>query len=73
MQFPSPSYPSDGPYTEALQDMCIIRRSPSPVPLERRPKDQLTREELLELLNRRSVCFLFMQEACPLQVHLIIS
>lgn len=31
----------------------IVPRSPSPVPLEDRPRDTLTREELLELLDRR--------------------
>lgn len=31
----------------------IVPRSPSPVPLEDRPRDSLTREELLELLARR--------------------
>lgn len=42
---------------EALQAELIIPRSPSPVPLEERPEESLTREELLELLarTRRSV------------------
>ena len=38
--------------TEALQAELIIPRSPSPTPLEERPEETLTREELLELLAR---------------------
>ncbi|MCJ1352080.1 MAG: hypothetical protein MMC33_002064 [Icmadophila ericetorum] len=41
---------------KALQNMFIIPRSPSPsppLPLEDRPPESLSREELLELVNRR--------------------
>ncbi|MCJ1256978.1 hypothetical protein MMC24_004803 [Lignoscripta atroalba] len=40
---------------KALEDTCIIPRSVTPVPLEDRPLDQLTREEAVELLRWRSV------------------
>ena len=40
---------------EALQSMCIIPRSPTPLALEDRPRDTLSRDELLELLARRDV------------------
>ncbi|KAI5239392.1 hypothetical protein E4T43_06741 [Aureobasidium subglaciale] len=36
-----------------LQILCLIPRSPSPVPLENRPEESLSREELLELLRRQ--------------------
>ncbi|KAI5269935.1 hypothetical protein E4T47_06590 [Aureobasidium subglaciale] len=36
-----------------LQTLCLIPRSPSPVPLENRPEESLSREELLELLRRQ--------------------
>ncbi|KER00547.1 hypothetical protein AUEXF2481DRAFT_142753 [Aureobasidium subglaciale EXF-2481] len=36
-----------------LQILCLIPRSPSPVPLEDRPEESLSREELLELLRRQ--------------------
>lgn len=36
-----------------LKAEMVIPRKPSPVPLEERPRDSLTREELLELLARR--------------------
>ncbi|MCJ1390452.1 hypothetical protein MMC18_003311 [Xylographa bjoerkii] len=39
----------------ALQIEGIIPRSPSPVPLEDRPVESLTREEAIELLARRNV------------------
>ncbi|MCJ1475239.1 hypothetical protein MMC13_003901 [Lambiella insularis] len=39
----------------ALQIEHIIPRTPSPVPLEKRPLDSLTREEAIELLQRRPV------------------
>lgn len=39
-----------------LQALCLIPRSPSPVPLEDRPEESLTREDLLELLRRQKVC-----------------
>ena len=34
-------------FLEALQDMLIIPRSPPPIPLEDRPIESLTREELM--------------------------
>ncbi|KAI4838070.1 hypothetical protein E4T44_08224 [Aureobasidium sp. EXF-8845] len=40
-------------FAEDLQISCLISRSPSPIPLEDRPEDSLTREELLELLRRQ--------------------
>ncbi|KAA6410322.1 MAG: hypothetical protein FRX48_05743 [Lasallia pustulata] len=40
---------------KSLQGMLVIPRTPSPVPLEQRPIDELTREEALELLRRRSI------------------
>ncbi|MCJ1287059.1 hypothetical protein MMC26_006407 [Xylographa opegraphella] len=42
---------------KALQIEGIIPRSPSPVPLEDRPVESLTREEAIELLARRTVSF----------------
>lgn len=33
----------------------IIPRTPSPVPLEERPEDELSREEMAELLRRYKV------------------
>ncbi|KAG9525870.1 hypothetical protein KCU93_g5714, partial [Aureobasidium melanogenum] len=36
-----------------LQALCLIPRSPSPIPLEDRPEESLNREELLELLRRQ--------------------
>ncbi|KAG9550740.1 hypothetical protein KCU71_g14050, partial [Aureobasidium melanogenum] len=36
-----------------LQILCLIPRSPSPIPLEDRPEGDLNREELLELLRRQ--------------------
>ncbi|KAI5256730.1 hypothetical protein E4T42_01510 [Aureobasidium subglaciale] len=36
-----------------LQNLCLIPRRPSPVPLEDRPEESLSREELLELLRRQ--------------------
>ncbi|KAL9122507.1 MAG: hypothetical protein Q9187_000944 [Circinaria calcarea] len=42
---------------EDLQDLLIIPRPATPVPLEERPKNELTREELLELLNRHPIQF----------------
>ncbi|MCJ1242387.1 hypothetical protein MMC14_010395 [Varicellaria rhodocarpa] len=35
----------------ALQDMCIIPRSPNPVSVGERPVEELTREELIELIK----------------------
>jgi hypothetical protein len=40
---------------EDLQALCLIPRSPSPIPLEDRPEESLNREELLELLRRQKV------------------
>ncbi|KIW66853.1 hypothetical protein PV04_06145 [Phialophora macrospora] len=37
----------------ALQSLLILDRSPTPVPLEDRPVEKLTREEALELLRRQ--------------------
>ncbi|THX13241.1 hypothetical protein D6D13_03755 [Aureobasidium pullulans] len=36
-----------------LQNLCLIPRSPSPIPLEDRPEESLSREELIELLRRQ--------------------
>ncbi|KAF1937302.1 hypothetical protein EJ02DRAFT_426728 [Clathrospora elynae] len=36
----------------ALKSLSIIPRSPSPVPLEERPAEELIPAEMLELLNR---------------------
>ncbi|KEQ73432.1 hypothetical protein M436DRAFT_46915 [Aureobasidium namibiae CBS 147.97] len=36
-----------------LQISCLIPRSPSPIPLEDRPEESLTRDELLELCRRQ--------------------
>ncbi|KAJ4540446.1 hypothetical protein HRR83_009553 [Exophiala dermatitidis] len=38
---------------EALQALGVIPRSPSPIPLEERDPDTLTREEAVELLRRQ--------------------
>ncbi|OBW63611.1 MAG: Uncharacterized protein AUREO_063230 [Aureobasidium pullulans] len=38
-----------------LQNLCLIPRSPSPIPLEDRPEESLSREELIELLRRQKV------------------
>lgn len=43
---------------ENLKTEMIIQRSPSPVPLEDRPLESLTPEEMLELLKRQRVGFL---------------
>ncbi|KIV79490.1 hypothetical protein PV11_07050 [Exophiala sideris] len=37
----------------ALQSLMIIERSPTPLPLEERPVEELTREEMAELLRRQ--------------------
>jgi hypothetical protein len=42
-------------HSGALQAELIIERSPSPLPLEERPVEELTREELMELEGRRRV------------------
>jgi hypothetical protein len=42
--------------TEDLQTLCLIPRSPSPIPLEDRPEETLTREELLEAFRKQKVC-----------------
>jgi len=41
---------------ESLRSLCIIPRSPSPVPLEDRDPDELTEAEKNELLRRYKVC-----------------
>ncbi|KAI1629870.1 hypothetical protein EDD37DRAFT_73633 [Exophiala viscosa] len=38
----------------ALQSLMIIERSPTPLPLEERPVEELTREEMAELLRRQN-------------------
>ncbi|KAI4841068.1 hypothetical protein E4T44_07866 [Aureobasidium sp. EXF-8845] len=38
---------------EDLQALCLIPRTPSPVPLENRPEESLTREELLEVFRKQ--------------------
>jgi len=43
------------PTSEALQDLRIIPRTPTPVPLEDRPLEELTAEEMRELLRRQRV------------------
>ncbi|KAI4134668.1 MAG: hypothetical protein LQ347_001340 [Umbilicaria vellea] len=48
---------------KSLQGMLVIPRTPSPVPLEQRPINELTHEEALELLRRRSA--LVKPEATP--------
>jgi len=40
----------------SLKSLCIIPRSPSPVPLEDRDPDELTEAEKNELLTRYKVC-----------------
>jgi len=40
---------------EDLQALGLIPRSPSPIPLEDRPEESLSREEALELLRRHKV------------------
>ncbi|KAJ9609585.1 hypothetical protein H2200_005912 [Cladophialophora chaetospira] len=37
----------------ALQSLLILERSPTPVPLEERPIEELTREEMAELLTKQ--------------------
>ena len=39
----------------ALRSLFIIPRQPSPLPLERRPTDQLSRDEMSLLLNKHRV------------------
>lgn len=41
--------------TEDLQTLGLIPRSPSPVPLEDRAEETLTREELLEVFRKQKV------------------
>jgi len=41
---------------ESLKSLCIIPRSPSPIPLEDRDPDELTEAEKNELLKRYKVC-----------------
>jgi hypothetical protein len=43
--------------TGALQTLMILDRSQTPVPLEERPLEDLTREEMAELIRRQRVCF----------------
>ena len=40
---------------EALQDMLLIPRTPTPPPLEDRPLEELSVEELRELAGRQKV------------------
>jgi len=47
--------PANQNQTDALKALCVIPRSPSPVPLEDRPREELSREELLELLRCQEV------------------
>lgn len=48
--------------TDALQSLLIIPRSPTPIPLEDRDVETLTREELTELERRRhvSICLILL-------------
>lgn len=39
--------------TGGLQSLLVIPRSPSPVPLEDRPVEELSRDEMVELLQRQ--------------------
>jgi len=41
--------------SEALRDLRIIPRSPSPIALAERPLTELTREELLEIVEKQRV------------------
>lgn len=41
----------------ALKAACIIPRTPTPVPLEERPIDELTEDELRVLVRRQRVCW----------------
>lgn len=43
----------------SLQSLGIIARSPSPLPLEDRPVEELTREELMEVVRMHKVCLKF--------------
>jgi len=49
-------------FTEALQGLYIIPRSPSPVPLEERDVDTLSMEELRELARRTKQEMLAMKQ-----------
>lgn len=40
----------------ALKSLMIIPRTPSPIPLEERDPETLSREEMLELLRKQKVC-----------------
>lgn len=42
----------------ALQSLLIIERSPTPVPVDERPLDELSREELQDLVRRQRVSVL---------------
>lgn len=43
-------------YSGALQAMLLIPRTPSPVPLEERPIESLSVEEMKQLLQQYRVC-----------------
>lgn len=45
---------------EALQSMYLIPRTPEPIPLEDRPIEDLTAEEMRELLRRQKVSHLYL-------------
>lgn len=42
--------------SEALKDLLLIPRTPPPAPLEDRPVDSLSQEELKTLVERLKVC-----------------
>lgn len=42
----------------ALKALGILPREPTPVPLEERPEDELSPEELRQLVRRFRVCIL---------------
>ena len=50
----------------ALQSLLILGRSPTPVPLEDRPYEELSREEALELLRRERVRSITLHEGVVL-------
>lgn len=43
------------PIEAALQDLLLIPRSPSPLPLEERPVEELSLEQLHEIVRRHQV------------------
>lgn len=46
-------------FPDALKAEGVIPRSPTPVPLEDRPVETLSAEELQELVRRQKVCRVF--------------